>query len=121
MFGDLPPSSSVTGTRLRAALAAISRPTSRAAGKADPVYPACLDKPFADAAVACDDIEHAGGKAGLSISRQNSSVVAEACSDGLTTTQFPAARAGASLFDSRPIGEFHAVISTATPSGSRLA
>ena len=36
------------------------------------------------------------------------------------TTQLPAASAGASLFASNPIGEFHAVISATTPSGSRV-
>ena len=48
----------------------------------------------------------------------NSSVDAEACSEGLITTVLPAARAGANLQIRTPSGEFHAVIRPHTPNGS---
>ena len=45
----------------------------------------------------------------------DSSVVAEACSEGLMTTQFPAASAAGSLLASSEIGEFQAVMMPTTP------
>ncbi len=60
-----------------------------------------------------------GGNPARTISRPSNSVVNDACSDGLITTVLPAASAGASLFASSCMGEFQAVISTATPSGCR--
>ncbi len=40
------------------------------------------------------------------------------CSAGFSTTQFPAARAGASFHDAIRIGKFHGMIWPTTPSGS---
>jgi hypothetical protein len=60
-----------------------------------------------------------GGKPAAVTRCDSSSVVAEACSDGLTTTVLPAASAGASLLASSCKGEFHAVMRAATPTGSR--
>ena len=60
-----------------------------------------------------------GGKPAFSNSSTNSSVEAEACSDGLMTTVLPAASAGASFQVSSSSGEFHGTMQTTTPSGSR--
>ena len=40
------------------------------------------------------------------------------CSAGFSTTQFPAARAGASFHVAMRIGKFHGMICPTTPSGS---
>ena len=45
----------------------------------------------------------------------NSSVETDACSEGFTTTQLPAASAGASLLASSASGEFQAVMRATTP------
>jgi hypothetical protein len=45
-------------------------------------------------------------------------MVAEACSDGLSTMVLPAARAGASLIAVRYSGLFHGMIPATTPIGS---
>jgi hypothetical protein len=119
MLGDLPPSSSVTGTSLRPASDAIWRPT--------PVLPVKLTRsmrPLVRSASPArwspvTTLKTPGGNPASRTKFANSSVVTDACSDGLTTTQLPAASAGASLFESKPIGEFQAVMSTATPMGSR--
>ena len=50
----------------------------------------------------------------------NSTMVAEACSEGLSTTVLPAASAGASLIAVKYIGEFHGIIAATTPNGSWL-
>jgi hypothetical protein len=49
----------------------------------------------------------------------NSTVAAEVNSDGLTTAELPAARAGASFMVRRIKGEFQGMIIPTTPSGSR--
>jgi hypothetical protein len=118
MLGDLPPSSVVTGTMRAAAarrmFAAVGRPPVKlilrtlgwvdSAGPMRPSPVTMLTTPF--------------GKPACSMRRPNSSVETLACSDGLMTTVLPAASAGASLLASSGSGEFQAVISTATPSGS---
>ena len=60
------------------------------------------------------------GKPASANSLANSSVEAEVNSLGLMTTVHPAASAGASFHASSSSGEFHGVIATTTPSGSRL-
>ncbi len=60
-----------------------------------------------------------GGRSASSSTAINSSVEAEACSEGLTTTALPAASAGASFQMRTPSGEFQAVISAQTPKGSQ--
>src|SRR5207244_13169744 len=49
----------------------------------------------------------------------NSSVLTEANSDGFTTTEQPAASAGAHFIAQNIKGEFHAVMTATTPTGSR--
>ncbi len=58
------------------------------------------------------------GKPACSTSFMNSSTEAEVYSEGLSTTVFPAASAGASFHAVNSKGEFHGVIAATTPSGS---
>ena len=60
-----------------------------------------------------------GGMPASSISRPNSSIAADACSDALSTTVLPAASAGPSLTATRKSWEFHGTTAATTPSGSR--
>jgi len=121
MLGDLPPSSSVTGTRLRPALAAMWRPTSGLPVKLMRFNPGDSTSARPTAPSPVTTLTTPFGTPACSASAANSSVVADACSEGLITAQLPAASAGASLFASNEIGEFHAVMSATTPSGSRTA
>ena len=59
-----------------------------------------------------------GGNPASANSSANSSMDADVCSDGLTTTVLPAARAGASFHEASKRGEFHGVIAATTPKGS---
>lgn len=59
-----------------------------------------------------------GGNPASANSLTNSSVDAEANSDGLMTTVHPAASAGASFHDRISNGEFQGVIAATTPRGS---
>ena len=54
------------------------------------------------------------------MSRPNSSIAADACSEALSTTVFPAASAGPSLTAARKSWEFHGTTAATTPSGSRV-
>ena len=60
----------------------------------------------------------AGSPAAESTSAK-ATVEAGQCSEGLTTTVFPAASAGASFQVSSSSGEFHGVMAPTTPTGSR--
>ena len=115
MLGDLPPSSSVTGRRLRPAIAAISRPTAALPVKLTLSTPAWLTSTLPTAASPVTTLNTPAGNPACSTNFANSSVVAEACSDGFTTRQLPAASAAASLLASKVMGEFQAVIAAITP------
>ena len=121
ILGDFPPNSSVTGINSRPHWAAISRPTFglpvKLTRSTRPELVSALPTRISPVTILITPF----GKPAFSTNFANSSVVAEACSEGLITTQLPAAIAGASLLDNKPIGEFQAVISTATPKGSRVA
>ena len=65
MFGDLPPSSSVTRLRSRPAFEPISRPTDGGAGEGDLVHAGVIDQRRADCAVAVDDVHDAVGESGF--------------------------------------------------------
>jgi hypothetical protein len=54
----------------------------------------------------------------LAASSANSRIVAGVCSAGLSTTQLPAASAGASFHAAINSGKFHGMICPTTPSGS---
>jgi hypothetical protein len=60
------------------------------------------------------------GKPTSSIRLARWSAVSVASSAGLSTTVFPAARAGASFQEAIRVGAFHAVIAPTTPIGSRI-
>ena len=60
------------------------------------------------------------GKPASSTSSIRASVEQDVNSDGLITMVLPAASAGASFQVRSSRGEFHGVIATTTPSGSRL-
>ncbi|MCY1449381.1 hypothetical protein D9M71_661140 [compost metagenome] len=59
-----------------------------------------------------------GGMPASRARRASSRMVAEACSDGLSTMVLPAARAGASLIAVRYSGLFQGMIPATTPMGS---
>src|SRR5579862_6584726 len=110
ILGDLPPSSSVTGRRLRPAMAAISRAT---AGLPVKLTLSMLGEPTSalpTLASPATTLITPGGNPAFSTNLQNSRVVADACSDGLMTTQLPAASAAGNLLASSAIGEFQAVM-----------
>ena len=65
MFGDLPPSSSVTRLSARPAFAPISRPDRGRAREGDLVHARVVDERGAGLAVAGDDVQHARRDAGL--------------------------------------------------------
>src|SRR3569623_1505549 len=104
ILGDLPPSSMMTGVNVLLAAAEMARPA--------PALPVklILSRPLALASAApvraspVTTLKTPAGKPACSISLLNSSVVTEACSDGLTTTQLPAARQAASLLPSSDVG-----------------
>ena len=60
------------------------------------------------------------GNSAASISRPNSSIGTEACSDTFKTTVFPAAKAGPSFTADRNSCEFQGTTAATTPKGSRL-
>mmetsp|Transcript_15706 Transcript_15706/g.37190 ORF Transcript_15706/g.37190 Transcript_15706/m.37190 type:complete len:203 (-) Transcript_15706:305-913(-) len=118
MLGDLPPSSTVTGIRLSAA----SRSTAVPVG-VEPVK-AIFAMPLlcASAAPASDPypvttLSTPAGTVSL-MSSMSAMIEVGVCSAGLSTTQFPAARAGATFHAAMTSGKFHGMIWPTTPSGS---
>ena len=118
MFGDLPPNSSVAGIRLFAAAWAITRPV-----EVEPVkaifamrlleasgMPASRPKPLT--------IFNAPAGNKSAINSANIRMLIGVDSAGLSTTQLPAANAGASFHAAIRIGKFHGMICPTTPSGS---
>ena len=120
MFGDLPPSSSVTFLRLPAAARTIILPTS-----VEPVN-AILSTPGwaanAAPAVSPRPVTTLSTPAGRPASRHSSarrSADSGVCSAGLSTTVQPVASAGPSFHDAISSGKFHGMIWPTTPTGSR--
>ena len=118
MLGDLPPSSSVTGIRFSAAYCMISRPVVVSPVKAILAIrgleasglPASTPKP-------CTTLTTPLGRMSA-ISSMNAMIDTGVCSAGLSTTQFPAASAGASFQTAISSGKFQGMIWPTTPSGS---
>ena len=118
MLGDLPPSSSVTGIRFWAAYCMIIRPVEVSPVKAILAMrgddasglPASTPKP-------CTTFTTPPGRMSA-ISSISTMMETGVCSAGLRTTQFPAARAGASFHAAISSGKFHGMICPTTPSGS---
>ncbi len=118
MFGDLPPSSSVTGMRFCVAYCMISRPVVVSPVKAILAMrfddasglPASRPKPLTMLSTP------SGSRS--PIKSAHSMIVAGVCSAGFSTTQLPAASAGASFQQAISSGKFHGMIWPTTPSGS---
>ena len=110
MFGDLPPSSSVTRFSALPALAPISRPTA-----VDPVN-AILSTPgwsTSAAPVSPSPVTTFSTPAGMPASSASSprrSAVSGVCSAGLSTTVQPAASAGETFHDAISSGKFQGMI-----------
>ena len=120
MCGDLPPSSKETRARCEAAPAITARPVEVAPVKATLSTPGCATSGApASSPKPVTTLKTPGGKPASSTSSANSSVEAGACSAGLTTTQQPAASAGATFQLISSTGEFHGVMAATTPTGSR--
>ncbi|MCY1366057.1 hypothetical protein D9M69_529340 [compost metagenome] len=117
-LGDLPPSSSVAGIRLLAAACAITRPVVVEPVKAILAMrllcasgmPASRPKPFTMLSTP------GGSRSAISSARIRIEIGVD--SAGLSTTQLPAASAGASFQAAIRIGKFQGMIWPTTPSGS---
>ena len=119
MLGDLPPSSSETCLKLRAAISLIRWPVTSEPVKLIFATSGCsTSRAPASAPSPVTTFTTPGGKPASSSSAINSSVETEVNSDGFTTTVQPAASAGASFHDSSSSGLFHGVITPTTPIGS---
>ena len=118
MLGDLPPSSSVTGIRFWLAYCMISRPVVVSPVKAILAMrgedasglPASRPKPLT--------MLSTPGGSRSPIRPAHTMIAAGVCSAGFSTTQFPAASAGASFQHAISSGKFHGMIWPTTPSGS---
>ena len=118
MFGDLPPSSSVTGMRFCEAYCMIRRPVVVSPVKAILAMrgeeasglPHSRPKPLTMLRVP--------GGSRSAMSSATTRIEAGVCSAGLSTTQLPAASAGASFHTAIRMGKFHGMIWPTTPSGS---
>ncbi len=118
MLGDLPPSSSVTGMRFWLAYCMISRPVVVSPVKAifamrlldASGLPHSMPKPLTT-------LTTPGGSRSP-ISSISTRIDTGVCSAGLSTTQLPAASAGASFHTAISSGKFHGMICPTTPSGS---
>ena len=118
MFGDLPPSSSVTGMRFWLAYCMIRRPVVVSPVKAILAMrvleasglPASRPKPLT--------MLSTPGGSRSAISSAQTRIEAGVCSAGFSTTQLPAASAGASFHAAIRIGKFQGMIWPTTPSGS---
>ncbi|MNY06898.1 hypothetical protein D3C86_1396780 [compost metagenome] len=118
MLGDLPPSSSVTGMMFCEAYCMISRPV--VVSPVNAIFamrlleasglPASRPKPVTT-------FSTPGGSMSP-ISSISSRMPSGVCSAGLSTTQLPAASAGASFHAAIKMGKFQGMICPTTPSGS---
>ncbi|SKT41971.1 Uncharacterised protein [Mycobacteroides abscessus subsp. abscessus] len=118
MLGLLPPSSSVTGMMFSVAYCMMRRPVVVSPvnailamrGLEASGLPASTPKPLTTFTVPD------GSKS--AISSISTRIEAGVCSAGLSTTQLPAASAGASFHTAINRGKFHGMICPTTPSGS---
>ena len=119
MFGDLPPSSSVTGMRFSAAYCIISRPV--VVSPVNPIFAifglVARALPTSAPGPVTTLMTPGGTTSSMtSISLRIDQGVGEA---GLMTEQLPAASAGASFQAAIRIGKLNGMIWPTTPSGSR--
>ena len=120
MFGDLPPSSSVTRLIVSAAPVAIWRPTSVEPVNAIFATSGCSTSRCPQVRPGpTTTLTTPSGRPASSASSAKRSAVSGVSSAGLSTTVFPAASAGPSFQAAIVSGKFHGTISPTTPSGSR--
>ena len=118
MFGDLPPSSSVTGMRFSEAYCMMRRPVVVSPVKAifairlfdASGFPASTPKPLM--------MLSTPGGSKSAISSATTRMLIGVCSAGLSTTQLPAASAGESFQAAIRTGKFQGMIWPTTPKGS---
>ncbi len=119
MFGDLPPSSSVTRLSALPAFAPISRPTA-----VEPVNAILSTSGWSTSAAPVapspvSTLSTPGGKPTSSASSPRRSALSGVCSAGFSTIVQPAASAGPSFQAAISSGKFHGMICAHTPTGSR--
>src|SRR2546425_1552642 len=120
MFGDLPPSSSEILLKSRAASSITRRPTSvepvndtlRINGLVISASPIAAPEPGKTCSTP-------GGKPARCASSPSSSAVNGESEAGLSTTQLPAAKAGAAFQQAIGNGTFHGTMQATTPRGRR--
>ena len=120
MWGDFPPSSSVTVFRLVADICTISRPVTYSPVKAILSTPGCEAR--AAPAVGPNPgttLSTPSGSPASAARRASSRLVMGVCSAGFRTTVLPQARAGAAFQVAMRRGAFHGVMPPTTPTGSR--
>ena len=121
MNGDLPPSSSETSAKFSRELVSTARAAPGPPVKEMRATKGCEVSTRPHGSPKPETmLTTPGGKPAASISSPNSSIAAEACSDALSTTVLPAAKAGPSLTATKNSCEFHGTIAATTPKGSRL-
>ena len=110
MFGDLPPSSSVTRLSERPVLAPISRPTSVEPVKAIFSTPGWSTSAAPVSPSPVTTLSTPGGRPTSSASSPRRSALSGVCSAGLSTIVQPAASAGAIFHAVISNGKFHGTI-----------
>jgi len=118
MFGDLPPSSSVTRLSCSPARAAIWRPTGVDPVKAILSTPGCSTSSAPVSPSPVTTFSTPSGRPASSASSASRSAVSGVCSAGLSTTVQPAASAGPSFQAAISSGKFQGMICPQTPTGS---
>ena len=119
MFGDLPPSSSVTRFSARPAFEPISRPTAVEPVNAILSMSGCSTTAAPVSPSPVRTFSTPGGKPTSSASSPRRRALSGVCSAGFSTIVQPAASAGPSFHAAISSGKFHGTIWPHTPTGSR--
>ena len=119
MFGDSPPSSSVTRLSAPPAFAPISRPTSVEPVKAILSTPACSTSAAPVLPSPVSTFSTPGGKPTSRASSPRRSALSGVCSAGFSTIVQPAASAGEIFHAAISTGKFQGITCAHTPTGSR--
>ena len=118
-FGDLPPSSSLTGTRCCAAARITARPVTVEPTKLMWSMSGCpVSATPASGPSPVTTLSTPGGSPARRPSSASANGDSGAISDGFSTTVLPAASAGATLAAVSTAGTFHGMITAQTPYGS---
>ncbi len=116
---DFPPSSSNTGVRLAAALVITRTPVAPLPVKLILSIPAWPTSAAPVSESPGTTLSTPGGSPASSAHSANRSATNGASSEGLSTTQHPAASAGATFCPIEVSGPFHGISTATTPTGSR--